>query len=247
MSGGRLGRVRSDSDFSGIWTFAEVAARKLAGTWPVLGDPYFSSVTSLLHFNGTNGSTTYTDVTGLAWTGHAGSPTINTSQSVFGGASLRTSAGNYIRANTPGTAFAYGTGDFTWEGRVRLDSTSSVRYFIDHGTDLGRVIYNGGLRYANPSTGTGSVLYTAAPALSANTWYAIAVSRQSGTTRLFLDGTLVASGADSYNFGSNTMQLGATGNGFSGLDGYLDEWRITKGVARYTANYTPDTAEFQDS
>lgn len=49
MSGGRLGQDRPDGDFSGIWTFAEVAERKLAGTWPVaqLLDSFDTDTTSL--------------------------------------------------------------------------------------------------------------------------------------------------------------------------------------------------------
>jgi hypothetical protein len=77
----------------------------------------------------------------------------------------------------------------------------------------------------------------------ANTWYHVAVSRINGSTRLFINGT--QSGA---TYADSTSYLNASGrpwiginafNSTQGLNGYIDDLRVTKGVARYIANFTP--------
>jgi len=102
---------------------------------------------------------------------------------------------------------------------------------------------NNGIRYY-----TNSVDRITGLALSASTWYHIAVCRSSGSTRMFVNG--VQSGAtytDSNNYGASApLGLGtywAAGSPFttSTLNGYIDDLRITK-AARYTANFTPPTA-----
>jgi len=88
--------------------------------------------------------------------------------------------------------------------------------------------------------------------LSANQWYHIAVCRSSGTTKLFVNGTQSGSSySDSNSYVSpayvNVGQYMTSDGTFYGsewLDGYIDDLRITKGMARYTANFTPPTAAF---
>ena len=80
--------------------------------------------------------------------------------------------------------------------------------------------------------------------ITANVWTHLAVSRASGVTRMFVGGILqTATHTGSVNI-SNTTQaigIGAANNGTEPITGYLDDLRITKGVARYTANFTPPT------
>ena len=214
-----------------------------------LQDPYIANVVALLHMNGADASTTFTDVKGHTFT-PAGNAQIDTAQSKFGGASgLFDGTGDYI--GTPSSAdFAYGTGDFTWEFWARMAAIVTNQYFMDHGVgDSGTVsYYTGSLRYYNPGTGTGSALYTTTIPLSTNTWYHIAASRSAGTTRLFVDGLLKASGADSYNYGSQPLTFADRGGGGGfGLNGWLDDIRITKGVARYTANFIPPPEQLRDA
>lgn len=208
-------------------------------------DPYAANVVSLLHFNGTDGSTTFTDVLGKTWTA-SGNAQIDTAQNKFGGASgLFDGTGDFI--TTPVTSdFAYGTGDFTWEVWARFNSVTGNQYILDHDVNEGVIQYVfGGLKYYNINTGIGSPLYTTGGgALSVNTWYHIAVSRESGVTRFFVDGDLKSSGSDSFNYTSSGLSVGRYGAGGNNLDGWLDDLRITKGVARYTSNFTPPSAEF---
>ena len=242
MSGGRIG-YRAPGDYKGVWSLGEAVERIRHGTWGY-DDPYWANVVALLSMDGADASTTFTDVKGHTFTA-AGNAQIDTAQSMFGGASgLFDGAGDYI--STPSSAdFAYGTGDFTWEGWLRLNSGSGNQYILEHGSNGGTISYNSILKYYNDTIGTNSVLYTGNGGISVGEWHHIAVSRQSGTTRIFVDGGLRSSGPDAHNYAAQDMRFGEYGGGGFSLNGWLDEWRITKGVARYTNNFTPpDTYPF---
>ena len=76
--------------------------------------------------------------------------------------------------------------------------------------------------------------------ISTNTWTHFAVTRSSGNVRLFLSGTQVGS-TTSYtaSLPSNlALTVGDNAAGTESWNGYLDELRITKGYARYVANFT---------
>lgn len=216
-------------------------------------DANFANVSALLHLDGADGSTSFPDVKGKVWT-PAGQAQIDTAQSKFGGASLLLDgSGDYL--TTPSSAdFAYGTGDFTWEAWVRLNATSGAnQYVIDHGANQGTLFVNGGsnrIGYYNASTGPSGDLFSpphASAVLTVGTWAHVAVARQSGTTRIFRDGTLLASKADTYNYLAQAVSIGRYGAGALNFNGWIDELRITKGVARYTGNFSVPTAPFQDA
>jgi len=88
-----------------------------------------------------------------------------------------------------------------------------------------------------------SASLTTSTSLSLNTWYHVAVSREGNVHRLFLNGTLEGSKTQSYNVsstsasyvGTNQYDLGASTRSFYG---YMQDVRITKGLARYTSNFT---------
>jgi hypothetical protein len=83
--------------------------------------------------------------------------------------------------------------------------------------------------------------------LSLNTWYHVAVSREGNVHRLFLNGTLEGSTTQSYNvsstsvsyIGTNQYALGASNRSFYG---YIQDFRVSKYLARYTSNFTPPSA-----
>jgi hypothetical protein len=86
----------------------------------------------------------------------------------------------------------------------------------------------------------------AVTAISANTWYHVAATRENGTLRLFLNGSLdltQASLTTDYNQ-TNNLQIGLSRDGSWPWVGYLDDLRITKGLARYTSSFTPTTSAF---
>jgi hypothetical protein len=82
--------------------------------------------------------------------------------------------------------------------------------------------------------------------VSLNTWTHIAITRSGSTWRCFVNGTLeaTATAAVTLYTGTGLISSGANPVGDNSLTGYIDELRITKGYARYTATFTPPTAAF---
>lgn len=214
------------------------------------GDPNWNSVSVLLHCNGSNGSTTFTDEKGHT-VSVAGNAQISTAQSKFGGASaLFDGSGDWLYL-ADSADWAMGSGDFTIEFWVRLSGTSD-QTFISNGTYGGYSPFHFDLSTGKPrflaSAGSSwNVSITGTSNLSTGTWYHIAGVRYGTSFKLYVDGTSVGtpgtlSGAvlDS----ATNLYIGAFGGSANYLNGYLDDIRITKGVARYTANFTPPAAQF---
>jgi len=228
---------------------------------PSAGDPYFSNVTLLLHFDGSNGGTTFTDSSGNCTITPNANATTTTSVVKYGTASLNASGGNayvYVSSATTGVA-DFGTGDFTVEMFV-YRTTSGRDIFFDTRQNAQST---GHFYLATPSSGNNlqividGTAYNSTATIATNQWVHIAASRESGTVRGFIDGTLVSTNSDSTSITDGTNGtyppiIGTTGNLWGtasstpALDGYMDELRITKGVARYTSNFTAPTAAFLD-
>jgi hypothetical protein len=237
---------------SSVWKpLRELYARD-AGVWkPILVDPNYSSVVLLLHGDGTNGSTTITDNSPTPKTVTAvGDTQISTAQSVFaGGSSIRLDgSGDYITVPSS-TDFAFGTGDFTLEFFVRFNVLQTVNSNMVH-TNI-----NGGFAiYQTPTAGSWQIArsgiaselaFSWSPVIS--TWYHFAVSRTSGTMKVFIDGVQVASGASATSFLQNGFWFGRDYLGaLSYANCWAEEIRITKGVGRYTAAFTAPTIPFKD-
>jgi len=136
-----------------------------------------------------------------------------------------------------------GSSDFTIEAWVY--PTAMPFGLIDYralggaGTNL-YIYYAAGLLslFVQPS----NIISASVPSLL-NKWNHIAVTRFAGTSKLFLDGTQIGSSfADSnvYTCGAFRPVIGVNGNSLGdNLNGYIDDFRITKGVARYTSNFSP--------
>lgn len=211
-------------------------------------DPYFSNVSLLLHMDGANGSTTFSDSGPSPKTVTvSGNAHISTAQSKFGGASgLFDGTGDYLNAPQP----SYGTGDLTIEGFIWLSSTNGPTYFDNRASSPAAAL----VIYTSGGGNTAVTFYAAGAdravsgALPINTWHHVAVCRASGTSRLFINGVQAGSNyADTNNYNQTSVRLGANYLGNSGVTGHMDEWRVTVGVARYTANFTPPTAAFPNS
>jgi len=146
----------------------------------------------------------------------------------------------------------FGTESFTIEGWVYLNALGAARGFISKGTST--TGWSIGVNSSNQLvfSYTATAL-TGSTALSGSTWYHFAVVRNgsaSGNLKIYLNGVADATsgGAVTDNFNqTSTLYIGADRVGASALNGYLDDIRITKGVARYTANFTPPTRAFPNS
>lgn len=223
---------------------------------PVDGD--FTDVSLLLKGEGTNGSTTIVDSSPSPKSVAAlNGAQISTAQSKFGSASIAFDGVNDYLSSTS-SDFAVGTGDFTAEAFFYINSFNNFNTVI--GTRKGAI--NSATGWTIGCTGTpggpfnsyapffytNSVVQGAANLLSPNTWYHLAVSREGSTIRLFLDGTIVATSSNTQNLTDDVLFVGAQQNVNTAiqelLNGYIDEVRVTKGVARYTENFDVPTAPF---
>ncbi len=78
---------------------------------------------------------------------------------------------------------------------------------------------------------------------AASTWYHVAVTRSGTSLRMFINGILESSATNSSDLVASGLNLGLISTPYL-MNGYIDDFRITKGVARYTANFTPPTGTF---
>lgn len=206
-------------------------------------DPFWANVSALLHMDGSNGGTTFTDQTGKTWT-RTGNVTTSTAQAKFGQSAVFDGSGDWL--DGPSNAdFTFGTGDFTIECFVRIGTIAgSNRGIFSFGSNLSLYVASTG---SNLYWFDGSTNLLATPAPAQNTWHHVAICRQGSTIRMFLNGALVSSATYSTNIASTNMRIGTSTTGVGTLDGYIDEFRVTKGVARYTAAFTPPSAPFPNS
>ena len=222
------------------------------------GDVNYASVSLLLHCDGTNGSTTFTDNSPTPKTVTAnGVAQISTAQSKWGGASAIFSSGGSLTLASD-AAFGFGTGDLTIEAWVyltgnavaggnticdfRASAAASPWVFNIVNTGAGNKIGTYLSTSPDVSSGTNYV--------SLNTQTHVAITRASGVWRVFIAGVEVGTATNAGNLGSsNALTIGNVVGGTgttANLPGHLDDLRITKGVARYTGNFTPPAAAFDD-
>ena len=140
---------------------------------------------------------------------------------------------------------ALSTGDFTIEFWAYANSTTNFPYFIDGRTtatanEVVPALYINNGNYEYWVSGAARITGGAFPL---NQWVHVALVRNGNTTTLYSNGTSTGSFTDTYNYVSNGLTIGQRKNTSNqSLDGYLDDFRITKGIARYTTNFTPPTA-----
>ena len=154
--------------------------------------------------------------------------------------------GDYLQFAT-NAALAFGTGDFAAECWVNF-STNNGTYnpFVrvdGSGTfDFGYDFSTAQLKHS----GAGAI-FAVSQTFTAGIWYHVALTRASGSCRLFVNGiqvgTTVTGNTD--NYGSSAFKVGASSySGAHVMAGYIDDLRVTKGYARYVANFTPPTQAF---
>jgi hypothetical protein len=83
--------------------------------------------------------------------------------------------------------------------------------------------------------------------ISQNTWTHVAVTRNGSTFTVWVNGTSSGTATSSLILMNQTVRttVGANENGSLPWLGYIDDLRITKGFARYTANFVPPTSALQ--
>lgn len=213
-------------------------------------DPYFSSVKLLLHGDGSTGSTTFVDSSLSANQVTAvGSVTVATSQKKYGSGSIYVSASSSCISSSSSADFALSTGNFTIESWVYLIDTSiNLQTIFTIGSYINGLLF----RVYNPSAGildvycNGQQYSFNKSTIAVNTWHHFALVRSAGTVTAYVNGEQFGtSQAMTQDIPQGAMYVGMSQhNGAEYTHGYLDDFRLTKGIARYTANFTPPTAAF---
>lgn len=230
-------------------------------------DPYFSNVSLLLHMDGTNGSQSIIDSSGSPKTVTAsGNAQLLTSDKKFGTASCyMDGSGDYLSvSNPPSSLIDWYSSDFTVEMFVKPLSFTGCYYSdsgIIHPTLIGNRVATSNTNYwaFGIISNTGQVgffyysgsLLNSSPAstetVSLNTWNHVAMVKQGSYLKIFVNGS------SSVNFliqhtpivsSSTPLVVCAGKNTF--FKGFIDDVRITSGVARYASNFTPPTSPFPD-
>ena len=176
-----------------------------------------------------------------------GNAQIDTAVKKYGTGSMQfDGTGDELLVYEESSSLTFGTGDFTVEFWVYWDSVSGIRVLLDWRNATGNqgnyiTLYTNNstlyfFRGANLINGT----------VTSAAWHHIALTREDSVTRLFINGTQAGSDlSDSTSYlktQGGYMSVGGL-NGSYSLNGYIDDLRITKGVARYTTSFTPPTDE----
>jgi Concanavalin A-like lectin/glucanases superfamily len=220
-------------------------------------DPYWNNVQLLVKANGSDGGTTFTDssLNGYSSPSVTG-VTTSTTQAKFGTASMRFSVGNSANAylTWPDTSTAVANFNlandtdnaFTIEAWIYVTSTSTAGHIFEWGTGSSSrnvVFLNGAYPDVYTDTGAngGTRVNNIAFVRNGSTDYRLYLDgNQCGST---YSGTIMYKANSKFDVGMNVYGVTA-GDRFQG---YMDELRVTKGVARYTTTFTPPTAEFPTS
>lgn len=226
-------------------------------------DFWWPCVSTLLHMDGANNGTTFTDAAGNTVT-VSGSVVTSTTSPKFGTASgyFPGGASDFLTV-TPTWAprFYFGSGNFTIEGWFKENAVSRLNMTMiekDSGTfPAGSWVLlinadsasSGKVAFSAADYSTSAYALRSANTFNDNAWHHVAVVRNGDQWTLFVDGTAedrLVSTATISDLSTDPV-IGYSVHGSRAWTGYLDEWRITKGVARYTVNFTVQTAAFPET
>lgn len=229
------------------------------------GSAVDNNTTLLLRGNGLNGSTSIVDSSvNNSTVTRFGNTMISTTQSKYGGSSIYFDGnGDYLTIPNS-TGYEFGTGNFTIEMWVNPSATglansaqkflfgkrasasayASVLSFLTYST----VTSNFSVAFYLTQNGTSWVVQYISPAtfVSPNVWTHLAFVRNGNEYALYVNGiktVINASLSGGILNNTSAFTVGSTYSaaspGTSGFAGYIDDFRVSKGIARYTSNFTP--------
>lgn len=216
--------------------------------------PQTSNFVVVLHFDGTNGSTTFTNSAiggSTAWTSTGAGAVLSTATFKFGTASLSTASNNYANSNNNADFGSLGTGDFAFSFWLKRGAVTGLRQNMFGMSNAG---LTGGFYYGDINSSgafTFSIndtqLVTTTAAITDTNWHNIEVNRIGSNMYIALDGTFSAAtnvtGVSANASGSFSVgTLGDFGGSF--FTGNTDEFVIVKGASLHSASFTPNSAPF---
>lgn len=211
-----------------------------------MADTYFYETVANVPFDGGNGSTLYTDYSfqNRPFVNVNAGPALTTANPKFAGTAsllLNGSSGQVVVRNDTINTGVFGT----IEMHFRFSSLTAGQGIFEIIGASGSQVYvekaPGGVLNAGTFT---SAVGPTSKTVVASTWYHLAASCDAASARIYVDGILVLTMSATAVFNNvSQMILGATGN-YNGMSGQIANLRVTPGIARYTANFTPPTAPY---
>lgn len=220
----------------------------------------------LLHFDGTDGAVTTTEETGKTVTIGAASH-LTTANKVFGPSALKLTgvSGSYaVLSDSDDWYFA--NGNFTIDCRIRINDidfsgdgyASIVSQKATGGTgndNIWMLCYHRGVGFILwfRTLADGDICrYTAPYDVQEGEWYHLAVVRDGTSVYIFVNGVSISltvftpiESKTLPNY-SASLYIGSYGNLGYWIDAEIDEFRISKGIARWTENFTPPISAYED-
>lgn len=209
----------------------------------------------VLHANGSDASTTFNDSSTYTHTVTAnGDAQLDTAQNKFGSASVFFDGSGDSLMLTDSSDWDFGGGNFTIDLWIRLNGNNKAQailqrdeynyeyaLFVNSNNTVTFTSYSGGAtRWSVTSTST----------MSTSAWKHVAAVRNGSSQMLFIDGARQGSDGNysgSLADGSAGLRLGTNEGGAIGFDGWMDEIRISKGIARWIEDFTPPSAEYSSA
>lgn len=244
-NGGLIGprRVATTGNASGSWALDEQCDAVRQAIWPSTGgDPYWANVSLLLHMDGSNGSTTFTDSSQYSRTPTSSTGALTTAKSKFGSASF--SGGN-----------AVSDGNVVWYGAYpgSIDYSYTIECWLYRSSS--DVTAAGIFSFGDETSGRANIYYTTSDnrieweqyaigvryslVVPLNSWFHFAIVRTAESEVFFFVNGVKSGPIAGVPFGnSGKFVIWAKPS-----DSHMDEIRLTS-VARYTSNFTPPTAPF---
>jgi len=233
----------------------EYSTSELAQAAYVSSDKADDYTKLLLHLNGADEATSTIDDSD---SGHSitfnGTAQLDTAQKVFGTASLLLDGNSDYLSMVDHADFDLGTDDFTIDFWIRRDGdqTTFAGTVCACSGDTGwiiRLTSNGKSELVSNASGIWALDMTSDTALSDTTWTHLALVRNGNTIKMYLGGVEVATcdcTGYTYDCGGAGITIGlypAPGGNWY-FKGHIDEIRISKGIARWTSNFTPPVTEY---
>lgn len=212
----------------------------------------------MLHGSGLNDSTTVIDSSIIPRAITVVNAKIKTAQYKFAPSSIYFDGdGDYL--TVPDSAdWSMGTGNFTIDLWVRFTALpvgvgqSFFGQYVDDNNNWSFRIWPDGsdfkLQFPVYSGGTLTLIPVNYlwSTIAIDTWYHLAISRSGNDWTTFINGEIVATATDADTIGdyASVANIGRHGSGAHYLSGYIDELRVSKGIARWTEAFTPPTEPY---
>lgn len=173
-----------------------------------------------------------------------GNAQVSTSVKKFGTGSLAFDGTGDILTMPSSPNLSMGSGNFTYEFWLYINASNTCIFdtrATNNVTTGFTLLLNNTPKLA---IYTNTTNLTCSTTLATSTWYHVAVVRNGSTLTVYLNGTSDGSLTFTNNLSDSAFRVGQYIDGTGSLNGYIDDLRITKGVARYTANFTPPASAF---